>query len=545
VSFVLPKQLKDLNALGFDLLLPVELNDVDVDRMMTPILELAVKGGRMAASTTDPKDYESRLSALRQSDKLIGFGDDRGREILDGWLRTSVVKTGTAGRRRNVAQMDYLQPLTIATYRSGLPKSRRNRRADELTYRSLLLAVRGAGQTHPEQIIMKLFMDVFGAGVDLGPMPSATPRYDESTCIDINSLLCLRLLEVFPGNAKLFKAKELPDFAVPGAVAPLGGDVLAFLRLYGALMPPAEAMSHLAALLSLRLFQLPLRTAAAAHAVLQHQPTADLDKPDADNPLEIYCDFTRRRGGPSDELSQRCVQRDLDNLGSFFADRLLLRTLYQALVLVGGGNSVREMPASQQLRAISDMRTDPEMILALRMQLRAIEQALDDSVSGDEGRAFIDEVRHSGLSVPEQLTTVLVDGLRKGGMEKQVAWFWSTGGINKTYGLLAGTQKARTTWRYAPSDELLTALLTLCFVEPSGTRTRAKLPIAEVLRRLEQRFGLLIARPPVMLDGPDSRAGAADNLDAFVRKLQLLGCFQSLSDDFSAQFVNRPREAAA
>ena len=51
--------------------------------------------------------------------------------------------------------------------------------------------------------------------------------------------------------------------------------------------------------------------------------------------------------------------------------------------------------------------------------------------------------------------------------------------------------------------------------------------------------------------GPDNAIAVSgfvsgpSNLDAFVRKLQLLGCFQSLSDDFSAQFVNRPREAAA
>jgi hypothetical protein len=544
VTFVLPKELKDLNSLGFDLLLPVDLNDIDVDRMMTPILELAVKGGRKAASTTDPTDYQSRWLALGGSNKLVGFNDGRGMEILDGWLRTSIVKFGAAGRGRSATKMDYMRPLTIASYRSGLPQGR-NRRADDLTYQSMILAVRRAGQTHPEQVIARLFMDVFGAGVDVGPMPSAQPHYDEHTDIDINSLLALRLLEVFPGNAKLSKAKEAIDFAVPGAVAPIGSDLLALLRFYGPSMPPAEATSQLAAILSLRLFQLPLRTAIAARGILENQGIADLDDPDADNPLEIYCDFTRRLRSPSDELSQLCVQRDLDNLRSFFADRLLLRTLHQAMDLLEDGHTLHKLHATEQLTHVSRMRTDPEMQAALRMHLRRIEQALDDSDSGNEGRALIHEVRQAGLSAPDQITTVLVEGLRAGGLTKQVMWFHSTGGINKSYGLLSGSQKHRGSWRYSLSDELLTALLALCFVEPAGTRTRARLPIDEVLHRLERRFGLLIARPPAMFDGPDGRAGAADNLNAFVRKLQLLGCFQSLSDDFSAQFVNRPREATA
>jgi len=47
-------------------------------------------------------------------------------------------------------------------------------------------------------------------------------------------------------------------------------------------------------------------------------------------------------------------------------------------------------------------------------------------------------------------------------------WFHSTGGITKDYGLLTGTLSVRPSWRYCPGDDLVMALLGLCFVEQDG-----------------------------------------------------------------------------
>jgi hypothetical protein len=93
------------------------------------------------------------------------------------------------------------------------------------------------------------------------------------------------------------------------------------------------------------------------------------------------------------------------------------------------------------------------------------------------------------------------------------------------------------------SDETLVALLCMVFVDENGLRTSSRLRIQEVLDRMEARFGIRIASPPEDLDSADARAGAAANLAAFTQRMKLLGCFEGLSDDFSAQFVTRPREA--
>jgi hypothetical protein len=311
--------------------------------------------------------------------------------------------------------------------------------------------------------------------------------------------------------------------------------MVSFLELYGPKLPVAEAYAHVSALIALRLFQLPLITAYSVRATLTGQ---DLDL--STNPCAMYCDFSMRRGGASDELSRQCVIRDLEVLRALFSDRLFLRSLGQAVPLLPTIPDLGKS-AAEELRSLAALQSDPAMQMALGMQVQRIYEALGDD---SEGREFIDEIRASStLTQAERLSAVLVEGLRKRGLENQVKWFHSTGGITKTYGILAGNLRARSTWRYAPSDEALTTLLCMCFLDDEGTRTEGRLPIRDVLQRLEHRFGLLIDRPPAQFDSADARAGAAENLTAFTRRLKLLGCFEGLSDDFTAQFVTQPREA--
>src|SRR5437773_12100757 len=116
-----------------------ELKGVAVERLLPHQWVLVVKQGRTSMSTTDEENYDSYLRSLAANERLHGFDSDQGRKVLDGWLRSSVVRIGAKGRGRSGSQMDYVLPLTIASYRAGLPKSRsRHRHADTLIYRLLL-----------------------------------------------------------------------------------------------------------------------------------------------------------------------------------------------------------------------------------------------------------------------------------------------------------------------------------------------------------------------------------------------------------------------
>lgn len=526
------------NSLVTDSVINVELNDMDIDRMITRILERAVKRGRVSGSRVDTKDYGGYLSKLQRSGYVDGVVGDRELDVLDGWIRSSVLVQETAGLRRDTVQMGYLRPLTIAAYRSGLPKSgSRNRRADSLVYKAMARTLRSRGEVNESAVIQRLFLDTFGRGVELGPHPSTNPTYDGTTDIDIDTLLALRFIEQFEGNEANNRDQEPLDPPVPLAIEPLARDLIDCLTFYGPQLPVTEAFSQLSSLLSIRLFQLPLVTALT---IRSHLDGSDVSS-NGVNPCAQYCDFVRIRGHASDELSRMSVQRDLEILRTFFGDRLLLRSLDQAVAILPETPDLG-INAEERLRSLAALKDDPNMQMALKMQISAIENAMDPA---DEGREFIAELRASpGLSAADQLTSLLVEGLRKRGLENQVKWFWSSGGIKKNYGLLSGTLKARSTWRYAMSDECLVALLCAVFVDGTGHRTAARLPIRDVLTRLEERFGILIATPPTDLDSADARAGAAANLAAFTQRMKLLGCFEGLSDDFSAQFVTRPRGVA-
>lgn len=529
---------KAYNSLLTPEVIDVELNDVDVDRMMTHILELGVKQGRRGSSRTVTTDYETYLDKLASDPTVQGFTGAEGRRVLDGWIRASVLRFERGGQRRAFAQMGYIRPLTIAAYRSGLPKiPGRNRRADILAFRSMVHVLGERGAPNPRREVHELVLKTFGRNVALGAFPYTEPRFDGTDPVDIETLLALRFLEGFAPATKHTDVcpEEGPPFdpPVPQAVQPLGRDLVDFLALFGPALPVAEAYGHLASLVGLRLFQLPLLTAVRLRNLLAKEGASE-----STASLEIYCDFTRRRGSASDELARASVQGHLELMASFFGDRLLFRSVSRAAELDPQLRHHNDS-AEHRLGMLAGAVDNERIQIALGMQL----QQIRDEMSGEEGLEFIDNLSHSSLSAGEQLQAVLVEGLRKRGLENQVKWFWSTGGVNKQYGLVAGSLKSRSSWRYAPSDELLTTLLCMCFVEGEGKRTATRLTIRQVLERLHDRFGIVVDRPPRALDTADARSGSSENLTAFTRQLQLLGCFEGLSDDFDAQFVTRPREA--
>jgi hypothetical protein len=89
------------------------------------------------------------------------------------------------------------------------------------------------------------------------------------------------------------------------------------------------------------------------------------------------------------------------------------------------------------------------------------------------------------------------------------------------------------------------SMLVACFIDGDGDYQFVvpELSLVDLIRRMEDRFGILIDRPPTEFTNADNQRIANQNKQAFVRKLQLLGCFEGLSDDPEYQLVTRPRES--
>jgi hypothetical protein len=545
VTIVIPKGLRSFE---FTELTLVDLNDVDIDRLLPQLWELIVKQGRQSNPLKDADDYNHYLDALATDKRMVGFEDEQGKRVLDGWLRSSVVRIGAKGRTKTGTQMAYIQPLTIASYRAGLPKVRRNRNADTLIYRLLTDEMELRGWKPPQKPLRQALQKAVGAGVDINVDGQWQPSYNGHEEIDVNALLSLYFLEEFTmGGLRKDPGFTTVDSAVPSATRGLANDLLDYLTTYGGQLPPAAFVDRFAALISLRLFQLPLRIARAArHVITTSQKSADMQEEDAPNPLALYCDFTRIRGSASDELARQCVQRDMEITRGFLSDRLLLRSLREAMgSLKQKGEEIKGLRMPDRLIAMIAEKEDLRIGAYANYQMDLIEKETHEDASGTpEDLAFISEVKNSEAPPVEQLAALLVEALSGVGLKNQVKWFWNTGGIQKPYGLLMGSVNSRRSWRYAPSDDLLNAILLVCFTHPQDQRPKRRMPIKDLLDILDKRFGILIDRPPADFDSADNRAAAGRNFEAFKRRLRLLGCFDGLSDDFSAQYVSNPVETA-
>ncbi|HNJ44196.1 MAG TPA: hypothetical protein PKZ53_27170, partial [Acidobacteriota bacterium] len=192
----------------------------------------------------------------------------------------------------------------------------------------------------------------------------------------------------------------------------------------------------------------------------------------------------------------------------------------------------------------------PDIQADARAEIRAIKKETLEACLNDfekeEADLFFKEIeaRPRAKSL-ETLVELIAKSQRTKALESYTRWFWSVGGLRKSYGFLAGNLKGRRNWRYAMSDDLLAALVNLAFIEtPDGNldaaRLRPRLPLREFLQFLELRFGILVDRPPTFLDTAQNRQAALKNLEALKRRLRMMGFFEALSDDFNAQYLRAP-----
>lgn len=518
--------------------------DTDTDRVLPHLFELCVKGGRSSRSLTDARDYPTYRDRLLENGFVVGFDEADDRALLDGWLHSCVVDMGTVGRSRTGQQMLAVAPLTLAAYRAGLPISRtRHRGIDDFVYRLLLAEIGRRGSRAQRADLRDLVIGTVGRGLTIGPQPRWEPRLEDPALLDIGALLELRFLDGFAMSDAREIDELLPESPLPGVTADIGSTLLAHIRVYGAKLPTQALMSSFAALLAVDVFALSMRVDAAGRNLLRTgEPPADMGEPAPPSPLELYCDFTGDLGEESDRLAKRCVERDLDRVRLAFRERMTFVIIENALTRMSDEQERRTtLSHPEKLAQLASFREHRRVESYAEGRIDDIVADADDPEATTETeRDFLRQIQGSSVSELDKLLDILQFVNQSRATKNAVNWFWSVGGLQKSYGILEGSLRNRRSWRYAPSDELLTALLLAGFVRPDGATFRPTMPLRDVLDALRNRFGILVDRPPAFLDDAEARAAAAANLEAFKRRLQLLGCFDSMSDDFSVQVVRHP-----
>lgn len=535
----------------------VEMNDFEVDRLLPSLFYLIVTRGRKRGPRkNDATALDRYLSAVVQHERVHGFQSEVGRRLMDRWLRAAVIHTGRKGERRLQEQIDYVQPNTLLCYKPGLPAEIRRQRNVHVFLYALLTDVLGEGdRSKGAAHLASLVRSIFGNGLrDISP-PSYDSTYDGASTVDIHTLLTLCYLDAFelstPGEPEDFSHS---DPALPTAAGRIAEDILQYLLSYQGRLSAQAITRGLMALINFELF---IYTVKLVHAVnelvttrrlpSEMLPTDKGNGADCKAWPEIYVDFTRQRGSPSDQLARACVDRDLAEIRRFVDSVFYLRTIDRLIQLIP---ELRKNPGNtpQYLEYLCKLDDHADVVASARAEMRAmrseaLETSHSDSEKEDIEKFFLEVSKHS--NAVRALVTILSTAQSQKPLGAVVSWYWSTGGLRKAFGILSGNLKGRRNWRYAVSDELLATLVHVAMTERpnvgwNGVRPRTALRLSEFLNFLYTSYGILVDRPPQFLDSVTARAAAMQNLEALKRRLRQMGFFQALSDDFNAQYLDVP-----
>ena len=534
------------------------------------------------------------------------------RDLINGWLLWNLVIPKRIGRARSKGnEMWYVRPITPGISRSGLPKQKSPyvRHADTWLYRATLdfhrLTTSPIDDTPRRGDIANLLLENSGVTIH-GDPTNGEPRYDGGSEVDLNSRLIMQFLssftdavdpecrlehgESFPNEpwnaAKRSRSKyptgildqpvlefDGPKFKhplgaltlTPGAILPLGQAAVVLLRQFHRSGLTGQLSEQLAGLLGVLLLQAPIRVARALRQVIidvnaplsdDFNPLGRYDRSPgqlAENPCQMYCDFTNGLHPMSVEIARKCASRDLVLHNQLLKDRLLVRSLTMAHTFLGAveREELRVLRSTSQVeyvRALLMRRESQSFSDAARIVFHDLRTTLAAGTEKDlELADLLGELELKFVEPFECLNEFLYEslGVRGEALENQRRLFGSVGGLRgdndaKEYSLLAGNKKSDS-WRYSPSDSLLLAMLNFAFSSEDGSRKREQMPLSELILVLRKRLGIFIDEAPEQLLSNETRLAALANREAFTRKLQVLGCFEGLSDDTDYQRVTRPR----
>ncbi|CAN2243351.1 hypothetical protein MCEMZLE22_01072 [actinobacterium SCGC AAA044-D11] len=554
---------QELASANFDFLMPITLNETSIERMLIQFLERCVKHGKTAPprKASDFTELGGSLNlrknlvpSLQKSDKFKNFDGEIGSSLLEGWIRTSLLEMIPLGRKKSdQEQIDYLRLLNVANYRVGLPTSNsraRHRRVDTMTYRVLLNFLVSKGADKPmDEIHHAVTTSSLASGVSFPEIERfwPEPKYDESTEIDINTLLELRFVELFTSSgvsrSKTDSEIQIPlELPIPEPFIDLASDFYAITKAYGKISS-LELMQMYRSIFSIRLFQIPIRVGRNLSDLFDilEKP---LNEVPVNKPAEMFFDFTNDPYSASTSLSNACVVRDLRLLNSYFDHSILLRETERCLRTIKSKSEIYDKLSQQEklLFLMNNVDSD-DVSMAAGLRIEGFISSLADS---PEALAIIEDVKTESTNFLRALVELVLMDRRSDGLEGIRKWLKGVGGLRNqgvadSSSILKGTGKAHL-WLYSMSDDVLNTLLNLCFLKENGEpRRRNVLEMETILTLLQERFGILIKSPPIGYDSAEFHKAADENFVAFTKRLKQLGWFEGLSDDFDAQYISRPK----
>lgn len=551
---------KELAGVLYPKALMIELNDFNIDLFLSTLYFKILAGGRpRGRRLNDPTKIDHYINTLAQHPDLEGFDNPDGKRILSRLTHTSLIITGFKGRTKQTKQILALTPYSLLSHKADFPtESSRQRNADTFIYQALRNTM---GSDDNLRFFLKKYL---GKGIELNNAPDLGGSYDGKTDLDTMTRLSIALIDGFETTkAGLSKLERNNASPCPTLVEQLAKDILSYLFSYTERMPMEALTYNLKALINFELFIYTLKVIYGINQLVK-QPDelpAAMQEHFRPSAPQIYLDFTAQKNGLSQQMAIASVRNHIEAYQLFLRSLLTLRQLDSyAEMLKRNARYKRDIElaldgqrsGASYLQGLLSLVEHPSLGIRIDALAQVDEEKIREANYGedDESREQVDQWFETLLSSAEsdfdRLITLLTEGQRIKSMTNLIAWFSGVGGLHKPFGLLRGDSRSRLSWRYEASNDLLGVLVQLVSARMAPQRQGdepIQLPdirLSDFLRFLEERFGILIDRPPSQFQGADHVAAARDNLRAMLARLRQMGIFTDLSDDFTVQRLHPP-----
>ena len=559
---------KDLKGASYPVVMTIEFNNFSADMFLPALFLKIMSGGRLRLrGKNDETAIGMYVEKLANHALLTGFRTPDGRRVLEKFVRTALITTGAVGEAKRGEQISALMPFSLLCYKPGFPsEGRRQRGVDTFLYYVLREQLRAGASIVEAQVDLKAkIVSLFGEGLEFDKTPnSIDAAYDGHANLDILTRMSLAFIDGFDGTRPGRESESSKPSPCPALATQLAQDIFLFLNTYSKRMPSQALTYYFQALISFEMYSYSLRLATAVNALVRNPdelPLGMRDVSENSDPL-IYLDFTGRQRHLSGQMAAECVRRDVETFQQFFRSMLQLRWLDKQVarfrrsastrlaverILQGNSNGAAYLQSMLQMRENPDLKYS--FNAAAQQDIASIHAAtLPNTEESDKTESrWLDEITEPARTDIDQLVLLLEEGQRQSYLSHYISWITGAGGMSKTYGLLNGISRQRRTWRYAPGNDLLSLFVQLATAHAipqghlkNGGAAPQKIRLQDFLLFLEQRYGIIVDRPPPGIHGAEYSAAARDNLRAMLSRLRQMGIFTDLSDDFTVQRLRPP-----
>ncbi|GAC1565631.1 MAG: hypothetical protein NVS2B2_36510 [Ktedonobacteraceae bacterium] len=551
---------KDIVGVKFPKICTIEMNDFDIELFLPSLFFTILAQGRgKAKQTNDPTAIQKFIDLLAHHEALEGFDDVEGRRVLERLVRTTLITTGGVGRSSigTNEQITSVVPYTLLAHKAGFPTKGRQRSVDTFVYQALRERI-GA-----DDALRDFVKRVFGKGIVVGSIPDLGGDYDRKTQLDILSRLSIAFLDGFEKTRPGVSREKNVQSPCPVLVKELATDIYRYLFEFYDSMPTQAFTHHLLILINFELFCYTLKLVQAINELVQNPeklPAAMNNTLSISSP-QIYIDFTGSPTGYSLDMARSCVRRDVETYQQFLTSNLLLRQLDMYVEKLKrnpryNASIERKLQSlfsvGEYFQALLQLCDDPIIGMSIDAvadfdEDRIRKENIQEGEGSDKGALhWLDTLVNGAEGSVERVVSLLVEGQREEAIVHYFRWYWGVGGLKKPNGVLRGNFN-RKSWRYAPTNDLLAVLVQLAAARhmPTGIQEEEGREVQPIrlqafLQFLEERFGILVDRPPAQFEGAEYAAAARDNLRAMLRRLRQMGIFHDLSDDFTVQSLYPP-----